>query len=1636
MAEACALKAHVKNPQGEIVESRLFNDLLHYTSNDRQLTKEYYAVGTDKDFLNMVQDREEFKTDENGEITFASLRTLTKMDIEADKLLKVLNKDIGQGEYDYEEALRRVQNFNTHNPMADRAMAILTPTSGGRYTVSVTMNTSTVTDIDGKESKESNVSDTQKKLHDTVRNKEVEKRIIALLRGHHVSVDFLENKQDGGRYSTENISAAEDGLYALITINGGGNVTDTLAEEAGHFAIGAMGNHPLVQRLEKILSSPEAQKEALGQEEYENTALGKNPAREVAGRLVGKALQRKLGNNSSINVLANRIANIAKRMFAKISGNEVRWAAAKAEQIANRIAYQFIEGNSNFSVQNAIDIEETMMHGTTTMNQRIFRDTVDELGRLCKRLEAISEDNFAGQANMALGLSMLASVDETSGESALQMAGQTADAFAFDGVVQAVVQISNFLGQGMRIDNMLSEIDSRNPSKFYTNMAANGRKLRQVRTFLYSARSIIDNISQSLDYDARVKLNTVGPSAHEVQYQDSNNVWQTLDLINTLEQCSKLVRHYEQKLNIKESAYFAQFCTDVYGHKYISGATGVLWKDIREGQSAGEERKITFEDAISGEGITDIDIFHRFLGSMSNNPDVVGQIADKVMKTANKNADDFTLRDTEDILILDQRARDLGLNMSDLMEKDTEGVPTGNLITPPAQPNDNNPEETAIYNAYMNELNYVPAINHGAWEAARDKAKQEAWEEFKEANPGWESWVGIYRGLKWDEFYRKRYKEWNKNNSILIKVTNPQTGREYSKWIPNGIYTTDAWSELEKKYPKKGNDSILRWVSDYMAVKKRLDDKLPMEATLSYRLPQVRGTLIDTMRNTEMQQSGNFRRFKAFNKGLRRRILDSFVVQADETDFGDMSTMNSSKDELLGTPLNYEQERSMRLTTFGINKLDDMRDLSNDILGSLIAYSSMANSYMCTDAVVDALEVGRSTLYTREFKDDWLDRQLKKTKGGKALYKKMNSYRKPQGITETIYEGSKNRAFNRYIKFLDKQVYGISSSYFSFSLFGKQIVPARIMNNLSSLAGFTYLQGNVLGGMVNTNTGFLNIFKEALSSEFFNTKDWGWAHRWYFKHFFQMWGSDAGKIHKNNKLGLFLEMVNAQGDNKTKFRHWRTNRSRVTNFLNMSGYLPYSSGDHYMQAMSYLSVAHGTNLYDIYGNKVSNLWDAYKTRENKDDLGDFKKGKTIEFEKLNPVAATSITIKDIDSKGVYLKPIKRNDQTFYEWAITQDARFADDAYRRDNQYEYFQLKEKFDNLSEKELMQYVSQRYQLAESILRKVENYKNDTSPLKVVPTFTQEEEDYLRMLGRGDTEYDNILASVKNDIFSLIWNKDEESAYMDKCREINNRLHGIYNQQDKTAAQQNWFFNAVLAMRGWALGNLENMWSNNHYSMALDRYTEGFMNTALKVGIDGFWRRRIDTENRLTIIQALTAITVPWSQRSKNAMNKAGYSITQYNNMKRFAAHMYLMTLLYLAKWATTPPPKEEDEDGNPWIVNMMYYLSMRAYYEQSALAASIDFINSATEMHQLAEIVPVGISATIQLGELLWQLVNTPFHEEDNSDYYYQQDDPNGKYKEGDWKALIKIRGMIPYYKSLWGLQHPDAAADAYSFGRKMK
>lgn len=1635
MSKSCTILAHVRNSKGEIVESRLFNDLLHYTSNNRELAKEYYAVGTNEEFLSQVRDSDEFQTDENGEITFKSLRSLAKIDLETDKVLQVLNQDIGQGEYPYEEALRRIQQFNENNSWSDKMLATMVPSGNGKYFISVVPQTKTVTSVEGKEEVEGNTINEKKQLHDVVRNEELERRIKSLLRSHGVSVKFLEGDRQGGRYSTENVTAMENGLYGLIEVNENGYVTDTLAEEAGHFAIGALGDNPLVKRLENLLGDRAMQKEALGAEEYDNAALGNNPAREVAGRLVGKALQRKLDNNAPFKVLANRIANLAKRVFYNFTGNEVRWAAAKAEQIANRIAYQFVEGSNKFSVQNAIDIKETMLDAKLTMNQKVYRDTMDELGRMVKRLEAISSDQFTGQMQASQAMAIISGTDAVTGESALQMVDSRADVYAFDGIVQALVQITDYLGPGKEIDQFMKAVNLENPSEFYANMARNGRYLRQARTFLRSAEIIVDTINSVLDKNhlGGTIVLANGSSIHDVKYQDENGTWRSIDLANALVTYKNIIAAAKSELTNLESAYFARFCEDIYGSKYITSTAGVLWSDIWHGTEPLGEQSKSIADMVSGEGMEDIDVFHRYLGSMSNNPDVIGQIADKLVKTANKTADDMTIKYQERLMILKERADALGLDVADLVEKDENGIPTGNLILPPAAPTqEGNREEDFIYDAYMAELDFVPAVHNGKWEKERDEFKQQAWEDFKTANPDWQSMSGFTRGYKWDAFLRPKMKDWNNHHSIKVEVKDAAGNVLYVKWVPNLIYQSDQWDNLKAKYPNKNGDSLEQWLSDYRKIKEELDSMLPIGATVSHRLPQFRGTFMNSVRNSRPLERGMFKTANAWRKTFGRRvILESFVETSQDTDYGSLHTMNSPEEELLGTKLNYEEERPQRIPIFGVNKVENMQDLSTDLFHSMLSYAAMATSYQCLDNVVDGLEVGREALYNRKIqgKENWIEKgvRLGKTKVG-------NRFRTAGGQYEVHDTGSKNRAYGRYIKFLDKQVYGISATHWGITLKnGKRILLNKVIQNISSLGGTLFLKGNVLGGAVNTLTGFNNIFKEAITGDYFDAKDWAAAHRYYFAHFPEMWSTDLGELRKENKLSLFLEQMNAQNNNREKFRSWHTTRNRLNNFYRMVGYLPYSSGDHYMQAMSYLAVAHGTKLYNTDGREDSNLWQAYQKVRNTDDNGRIS-GYSLEFARFCPLSASDITSETLNDKGAFLKPVTKSTQDFEDWLVWQDANFADETYRRNNLREYNNYRDQYDNLSTNELMRYKADKYDLLTSILQKTEDYLSAASPLAAVPTFDAKEQEYLNTKNVGTGNYADILQTIKDDIYGIIWTKADESAYMDKCRETNIRLHGIYNEQDKTAWHQQWYTNAFLAMKGWALGYLEYMYSPNHYSIALKRDVEGFVSTAAKIPFYVLMNSFRAGGSKLTWKDMLISMIAPWSKRSQKAMQSAGFSEEQNYNARRTVASLLLIAALYALRLATAKGGDgDDDEEEMDQATGLTYYLSMRTLLEQEALLYVPEtFIQSG----QLMDFMPVGGAALYDVGKLAYEGGGALLSDESDSDFFNQRDAKDGRYQKYDTKFEHHLERLVPYWKSWWAIEHPYEAADNYEFGRKLR
>ena len=340
-------------------------------------------------------------------------------------------------------------------------------------------------------------------------------------------------------------------------------------------------------------------------------------------------------------------------------------------------------------------------------------------------------------------------------------------------------------------------------------------------------------------------------------------------------------------------------------------------------------------------------------------------------------------------------------------------------------------------------------------------------------------------------------------------------------------------------------------------------------------------------------------------------------------------------------------------------------------------------------------------------------------------------------------------------------------------------------------------------------------------------------------------------------------------------------------------------------------------------------------------------------------------------------------------------------------------------------MKFRSQKYNILSGILQKTENFAVAT------PSYTAEEQKYLNYKKVGTGNYNDILQTVRDDIYNIIWTKSDESAYMDKCRETNNRLHGIYNEQDKTAWHQQWYTNAFLAMKGWALGYLEMMYSNNHYSIALDRNVEGFVNTAVKIHaswISGMF----GNNNALSFWDMVISMMAPWSNRSKKAMQDAGFSEEQNMNARRMAASAFLMGLLLALRLATAPPDKDDEEEMDQ-TTGLVHYLAMRTLLEQEAL---LYIPETFVQTGQILDFMPVGGAALFDVGKLAYEGVGAVVADETDRDFFYQRDDRNGKYEKYDSKFEKHLERIVPYWKSWWAIEHPYEATKNYEFGRKLR
>lgn len=1088
MAESCVFKPTVRNKEGNEVESRLFNDLLHYSSNDREFAKRWYFVGTNESFLDSNRDSLDY--DENGEVTFRSLKSSVELGLDRNKVLEGLNRDLGSGEHDYGKAVSLVSTFNSTSQYNDEYMAVMSPVTDGKSTINVVERTGA----------------NELSLEESITNKELFDRIKDAVESVGGSVSFIDDRYS--RYDTVNAQRAESGLYNVISLSRKGNLTDDMAEEAGHFAVGALGDNPIVKRLESLLT-PEVQESILG-DHYSDVQGRRNPARETMGYLVGRAIRSEVDRQSAIGRLADRIVGMAKRMFHKLMLDDVGRMREEAVMAAKDIARGFMSGNNAGTIENALRNKEMLYSASDSTPVSAFKDVIRQLNLLTTEMSNVDKTTYrkwhAIEADTAIGR-------------LFENPSVFADLIALDGIAVALTQLADNLP--VMID-MLDSIDYE-----MQNVPKNAKKLRQVGIYVRSAlavMNIVDNMltSENLTLDESVKDNLT-------------------NAYNALSSLLKGSNRLEVNLLKKQRKLYLKFLQDVYGGKYVERAARVVFH--KEGMSL--ERLERSRESIERmlESLDEDDGFMcRYLASMADSSDIINQIAYKAKAAANKVADNNTLKAWDDIRVLEAYAKEHKIDTDRILERDDEGNLTGN---------------------------YISEYNWGKWENDWIEFKKKAKEDFLK-DPSINGKTQIEREFMWDTYFRPMAKQWHKAHSVYDK--------EEGRHLPGKMYENSAFSDLtddERAFLKRvleikeGIDSMLDYTSANGEV-------VNTAHTTLYRMPQFRGSTQNRIENMKRSMSLG----KSIGKALRQNLVSAFTVDSEDRDYGSAATHNVIDEDVFSDKLDFEKEKMRRIPLYGINKLRDMSQLSTDVFNGLLQYAAMASSYQAASSVVDILETGKNVL----------------------------SNRRVAGLKREVDRDKKSRVFNRYCDFLDAQVYNLYAS--NKIKFGK-VAMSKVIGTLNGFASKLFLGGNVAGGMVNAMTGFNEMLKEAIAGETYTMGDFRKANAIYFKYLPAII-LQSGKGVKNDKVSLFAKRFNTQNSLDSDAREWSTRKTRLER-LNPFGdnlMMPYKSGDHYMQTLSYLAAAQHYMFVDSTGSKMS-MWDALE--EVDIDKGHPEAGKRLEF---------------------------------------------------------------------------------------------------------------------------------------------------------------------------------------------------------------------------------------------------------------------------------------------------------------------------------------------------------------------------------------------------------------------------------------
>lgn len=644
MAKSCAIIPQVRNKNNQIVDSKLFIDLLSSTGNNRSEAIRLYKIIKTKEF----EDRffPILSLDDSNEPTIQSLLEKTKLGtiISDGKILESLNRRIGyykQGANrpalwidNYEnrqKLLKKAIDFNTNSEYKDNYVARV---------IDILDNESHRSFIGVKVFKRTKAYSIE--ADKMAYNEKLNNRLKEILASKGVSIGALNELERRLEINgVTDFSAAKNaatGLIEMIRLADGIRGEKALPEEFAHFAIEAMGDSSLINRLLNNLNTAGVVKEILGDEydSYSNMYNGDSYklAKEAAGKLLAKHLlqSQEIGNKPYKNIL-KRVIDAIKEFFKNLNASSIQKAMYEADKDFGNLAQDILTGKLDDTIK-LDNISSSELYYQT--NERIQRDKKllqNIIKNELKRLKIYEKRN----PNSQFSINQRLLID------ALEL--ELIENNEIEGIYSF---LEHALGELNKVDSRLVSLLS-TPA---TNINERASVLRDVRNYLFSYKNIIETIRESLV---------------EEEMFDDNRYGQRVRVV--LDNVSTLTGDLFVKYKKVATPLFVDFIKPFVGESIV----------IPFGKFKGKTIKV--EDLLKVAD-NDISFFDRWLDSMADSSDYVLKVLDQAVKKSKENARLSTVEVMKKLQAAAIELEQSGIKDTQWMfEKDSQGNLSGNYIS-------------------------------------------------------------------------------------------------------------------------------------------------------------------------------------------------------------------------------------------------------------------------------------------------------------------------------------------------------------------------------------------------------------------------------------------------------------------------------------------------------------------------------------------------------------------------------------------------------------------------------------------------------------------------------------------------------------------------------------------------------------------------------------------------------------------------------------------------------------------------------------------------------------------------------------------------------------------------------------------